>query len=63
MTEVDRSRKTGGSMGNIYFVGKHWVALVPIPAKRSAMYYADALAIVVSDVDLAADKLSTIHRK
>ena len=63
MTEVDRSRKTGGSMGNIYFVGKHWVALVPIPAKRSAMYYDDALALVVSDFDLAADRLSMMHGK
>ena len=49
--------------GNAYFVGKHWVSLVSVPGKRSAIYYDDALVLVVSDFDLAADRLSMIHRK
>ena len=41
--------------------GSHYV--VSIPGKRSAMYYDDAVALVVLDFDLAADRLLMMHGK
>ena len=41
--------------------GYHYV--VSNPGKRSAMFYDDALAFLVTDFDLAAKRLSMMHEK
>ena len=66
LSEIDCQRRGGGpdvSRCEAYFVGEHWVSLVSIIGKCSAVYYDDAVCLVVSDFDFAADRLSMMHGK
>ena len=66
LSEVDRHRRGGGPdvlRFAAYFVDEHWVSLVSIIGKCSAVYYDDGVCLVMSDFDLAADRLSMMHMK
>ena len=68
VSELDCQQQIAGesgdvSRGNAYFVGAHWVSLVSNPGKRCSIFYDDALALMVTDYDLATDRLSMMHGK